>query len=100
MEENRDDHDGQEQSGDMDASTFQVKFSTKKGRGPSKSVQTITPMFLEFDEFDMPIGKWESAYGKQIGNCAQRVNINVKGYPNYDKVQKQNLWEESKVIKI
>uniref|UniRef100_A0A803MRA3 Uncharacterized protein n=1 Tax=Chenopodium quinoa TaxID=63459 RepID=A0A803MRA3_CHEQI len=40
--------------------------------------------------------KWESAYGKQIGNCAQRVNINVKGIPKYDKVQKQNLWEESK----
>ncbi|XP_021753209.1 uncharacterized protein LOC110718634 [Chenopodium quinoa] len=83
-------------SGDMDASTSQVKSSTKKGRGPSKSVQTITPVFLEFDEFDMSIGKWESAYGKQIGNCAQRVNINVKGYPKYDKVQKQNLWEESK----
>ncbi|XP_021728431.1 uncharacterized protein LOC110695510 isoform X2 [Chenopodium quinoa] len=96
MEESRDDHDGQEQSGDMDASTSQVKSSTKKGRGPSRSVQTTTPMFLEFDEFDMPIGKWESAYGKQISNCAQRVNINVKGYPKYDKVQKQNLWEESK----
>uniref|UniRef100_A0A803MT75 Ubiquitin-like protease family profile domain-containing protein n=1 Tax=Chenopodium quinoa TaxID=63459 RepID=A0A803MT75_CHEQI len=78
MEENRNDQEGQEQSGDMDASTSQVKSSTKKGRGPSKSVQTITPMFLEFDEFDMPIGKWESAYGKKIGNCAQRVNINVK----------------------
>ncbi|XP_021764691.1 uncharacterized protein LOC110729270 [Chenopodium quinoa] len=66
MEENIDDHDGQEQSGDMDASTSQ----------------------------------WESAYGKQIVNCAQRVNIKVKGYPKYDKVQKQNLWEKSKVIKI
>ncbi|XP_021744712.1 uncharacterized protein LOC110710688 [Chenopodium quinoa] len=96
MEENIDDHDGQEQSVDMDASTSQVKSSTKKGRGPSRAIQTTTPMFLEFDEFDMPIGKWESAYGKQIGNCAQRVNVNVKGYPKYDKVQKQNLWEESK----
>ena len=48
----------------------------------------------------MPTGKWESAYGKQIGTCAQRIDINVKGYPKLDPVQKQNLWEETKVINI
>ena len=79
-----------------DAVTSQPK-PKKKGRGQSKGVQTITPIFLEFDEFGLPMGQWESAYGKQIGTCAKKIDINVKGYSKMDKVDKKNLWDETKV---
>ena len=98
MDENIDDYARQGQSSDMDASTSQGKAHKRRGRGPSRAVQSSTPMFLEFDEFDMPTGQWESAYGRQIGSCAQRIDINLKGYPKLDPVQKQGLWEETKVI--
>lgn len=89
-----DDHIQGEGSEERNVSSTLTK---KKGRGPSKGVQTSTPMFLDFDDTNLPTGKWEAAYGKQIGTCAMKIDINVKEYAKMDKEDKQNLWEETKV---
>ena len=44
--------------------------STKKkvtGRGLSKPVNVSTPLFLEFDEYDLPMGRWSVHYGRNLG---------------------------------
>ena len=71
--------------------------SSNKGRGPSKGLHSSIPMCLEFNEFDLPTGEWEAAYGTQIGLCAKRIDINVKEYPKMNKEDKDKLWEETKV---
>uniref|UniRef100_A0A803N632 DUF8039 domain-containing protein n=1 Tax=Chenopodium quinoa TaxID=63459 RepID=A0A803N632_CHEQI len=71
----------------------------KKGRGPSKGVQTTTPIFLEFDEFGLPTGKWESEYGKQIETCSKKVDINVKEYSKMDKEEKKKPMGGDKGVK-
>ena len=91
MEESGDDYNQERQDVEElqhDVVTSQPK-PKKKGRGPSKGVQTTTPIFLEFDEFGLPTGKWESEYGKQIGTCSKKVDINVKEYSKMDKVEKK-----------
>ena len=68
-----------------------------KGRGPSKGVQVKKPMHLEFNEFNVPDGEWSKQYGKQVGSCAQRININEKEYRRIDEQTRQGFWEETKV---
>lgn len=85
-----------EQSQDQ-GSAKQNEPSKKRSRGPSKGIQSSTPMFLEFNAFDLPYQDWEAAYGKQIGACAKRIDINFNEYSKIDKVDKDNLWEETKV---
>ena len=46
----------------VEATTSTKKFTC---RGPSKPVNVSTPMFLEFDEHDLPTGDWGVHYGKQ-----------------------------------
>lgn len=70
----------------------------KKGRGPSKGPQTKTPMFLEFDEFNMPTGKWEEDYGTHIGFLASKLDINIREWKAVSKVDKDNMWDETKVL--
>ncbi|KAL2937211.1 tRNA pseudouridine synthase A [Bienertia sinuspersici] len=96
MEEQLGDSNKEQALGKRDASNSQGTSTKKKGRGPSKEVQSSTPIFLEFDDFDLPTGKWEASYGKHIGKCALKIDINVKAYPKLDEVDKKNLWEETK----
>uniref|UniRef100_A0A803LIU3 Uncharacterized protein n=1 Tax=Chenopodium quinoa TaxID=63459 RepID=A0A803LIU3_CHEQI len=80
MEESGDDYSQERQDMEelqQDGATSQPK-PKKKGRGLSKGVQTTTPTFLEFDEFGLPTGQWESEYGKQIGTCSKKVDINLE----------------------
>ena len=73
------------------------KSKPKKGRGPSKGILPKTPMYLEFDEFDLPTGQWEKVYGQHIGQCALRVDINNHEWNKVDQIEKDNMWEETKV---
>lgn len=44
-------------------------------------------MVLDFDEFDLPIGRWESLYGRQIGQCALRIDITALDLSKVDPVK-------------
>ncbi|KNA10039.1 hypothetical protein SOVF_148060, partial [Spinacia oleracea] len=69
---------------------------TIKGRGPSKGVKVAKPMFLEYNVYNVPDGQWSHEYGKQVGSCATRININVPLYPKVDEQTKKGFWEETK----
>lgn len=47
-------------------------------------------------EFVVPDGEWSAEYGKQVGLCATRNNINVKEYPKLDGEIKKGFQEETK----
>ena len=69
----------------------------KAGRGVAKSVQPSEPMFLEFDDLDLPRGRWEKDYGKQIGQCALRIDINIRKWAQVGQEKKDILWTETQV---
>ena len=69
----------------------------KTGRGPSKPVQGSEPMVLEFDEFDLPTGKWEFRYGRHVGFCSKRIDINIHDWKHVGELKKDTLWDETKV---
>ncbi|XP_056688768.1 uncharacterized protein [Spinacia oleracea] len=71
---------------------------TIKGRGPSKGVKVAKPMFLEYNVYNVPDGQWSHEYGKQVGSCATRININVPLYPKVDEQTKKGFWEETKLM--
>ena len=87
----------QEQTSSSQDVSLQATSSKKRSRGPSKAIQSSKPMVLEFNDFDLPTGEWEPAYGKQIGACAKRLDITVNEYAKIDKVDRENIWEETKV---
>ncbi|XP_056695379.1 uncharacterized protein [Spinacia oleracea] len=71
---------------------------TIKGRGPSKGVKVAKTMFLEYNVYNVPDGQWSHEYGKQVGSCATRININVPLYPKVDEQIKKGFWEETKLM--
>ena len=76
MDEDDNGNQGEQDLGDeLEVSSSQAK--KRKGRGPTKAIQTRKPMFLEFDEFELPTGEWEKNYGQQLGRCALKLDINV-----------------------
>jgi len=85
----------------LDHDVEETAASTKKkvitGRGPSKPVHVSTPMFLEFDEYDLPMGRWSVHYGRQLGQCALRIDINAPAWPKVDQSIKDKMWAETKV---
>ena len=54
-------------------------------------------MFWEFNEHDFPNGDWENKYGKQVGQCALRIDINAPKWPKVDQSIKDKMWAETKV---
>lgn len=74
------------------------KRSNKRGRGPSKGVQVKEPMFLEYDDLGQPTGDWEHEYGKYLGACALRININVKEYQLVPEGDGQAFWDKTKAL--
>ncbi|XP_056689154.1 uncharacterized protein [Spinacia oleracea] len=69
-----------------------------KFRGPSKGVQAKKPMHLQYNQYGIPDGEWSGEYGKQVGSCAARININVKEYSTLDEHTKKGFWEETKLL--
>ncbi|XP_056695556.1 uncharacterized protein [Spinacia oleracea] len=69
-----------------------------KFRGPSKGVQAKKPMYLQYNQYGIPDGEWSREYGKQVGSCAARININVKEYSTLDEHTKKGFWEETKLM--
>ncbi|XP_056698599.1 uncharacterized protein [Spinacia oleracea] len=69
-----------------------------KSRGPSKGVQAKKPMHLQYNQYGIPDGEWSGEYGKQVGSCAARININVKEYSTLDEHTKKGFWEETKLL--
>ncbi|XP_056685689.1 uncharacterized protein [Spinacia oleracea] len=55
-------------------------------------------MFLEYNVYNVPDGQWSHEYGKQVGSCATRININVPLYPKVDEQIKKGFWEETKLM--
>ncbi|XP_021718460.1 uncharacterized protein LOC110686153 isoform X2 [Chenopodium quinoa] len=86
----------QEQTSSSQDVALQATSSKKRSRGPSKAIQSSKPMVLEFNDYDLPTGEWEPVYGKQIGACAKRLDITVNEYAKIDKVDRENIWEETK----
>ena len=77
--------------------TTSSKKKKVTGRGPSRPVNSSTPMFLEFDEYDLPTGDWVDKYGKQIGQCALRIDINAPKWNKVDQSIKDRMWAETQV---
>ncbi|XP_021724232.1 uncharacterized protein LOC110691595 isoform X1 [Chenopodium quinoa] len=86
----------QEQTSSSQDVALQATSSKKRSRGPSKAIQSSKPMVLEFNDYDLPTSEWELVYGKQIGACAKRLDITVNEYAKIDKVDRENIWEETK----
>ncbi|XP_021755815.1 uncharacterized protein LOC110721000 [Chenopodium quinoa] len=70
----------------------------KRSRGPSKEVQVKEPMFLEYDDLGQPTGDWEHVYGRHLGCCAKKININVKRYRLVPEADKQKFWDKTKAL--
>ncbi|XP_056696628.1 uncharacterized protein [Spinacia oleracea] len=51
-------------------------------------------MYLQYNQYGIPDGE----YGKQVGSCAARININVKEYSTLDEHTKKGFWEETKLM--
>ncbi|XP_021747746.1 uncharacterized protein LOC110713605 isoform X2 [Chenopodium quinoa] len=86
----------QEQTSSSQDVALQAISSKKRSRGPSKAIQSSKPMVLELNDYDLPTGEWEPVYGKQIGACSKRLDITVNEYAKIDKVDRENIWEETK----
>ncbi|KMS98462.1 hypothetical protein BVRB_4g091570 [Beta vulgaris subsp. vulgaris] len=56
-------------------------------------------MFLEYDDLGQPMGDWEHDYGKHLGRCALKININFKSYRLVPEGDKQIFWHETKTRK-
>ena len=90
------DADGDEITQKQDASGNSSQ-QKRTGRGPSKPVRSSKPMILQFDDWNLPTGDWEAAYGCQIGQCALRIDINLRNWLKVDQIIKDKLWAETKV---
>ena len=56
-------------------------------------------MILAFDEFDLPKGMWEFQYGRHIGFCSKRIDINIHDWKHVTDLDKDTLWDETKVYR-
>lgn len=55
-------------------------------------------MFLQYDALWNPFGQWAFQYGRHIGNCAFKTDINFGSYYDLPNVEKKKNWEEAQVI--
>uniref|UniRef100_A0A803LYE9 DUF8039 domain-containing protein n=1 Tax=Chenopodium quinoa TaxID=63459 RepID=A0A803LYE9_CHEQI len=55
-------------------------------------------MFLEYDDLGQPTGDWEHVYGRHLGCCAKKININVKRYRLVPEADKQKFWDKTKAL--
>lgn len=69
----------------------------KRGRGASKNLAVKEPMFLEYNEQNIPTGKWKKQYGIHLGLCASRISINIRHFKDVEESETDCLWEDTKV---
>ncbi|KAH9619868.1 hypothetical protein KSS87_007780 [Heliosperma pusillum] len=66
-----------------------------KGRSATKGFRNSDePMKLEFDKYNRPIGKWQGNYGKQIGFCMRKLNINWN-WKDVSAGKRKLLWQNT-----
>ena len=71
----------------------------RKGRGPTKGLGAREEMYLEYNEFDNPCGKWRRKYATFTGLCMRKISILLK-WEDVPEGLKKTFWDDAMVSLI
>lgn len=70
----------------------------RKGRGPNKLFKVTEPMYLEYDAYGQPYGKWRRKYSTYVGICMRKLSI-LNKWKEVPEGLKKTLWQDT-VVRI